>query len=76
MEQRLKPRRASARRAVAGTTPEGSRECLTDAHLCIMPAWDGGLERVDNAQVVVRVGTILVVGQHVPQSPNDKQGEG
>ncbi|MBW1757007.1 MAG: transposase [Deltaproteobacteria bacterium] len=47
---------------------------LTDAESRIMPASGGGFEQAYNAQAGVDVGTMLVVEQHVSQSPNDKQG--
>jgi len=46
---------------------------LTDAESRIMPASGGGFEQAYNAQAGVDVGTMLVVEQHVSQSPNDKQ---
>jgi hypothetical protein len=46
---------------------------LTDPDSRIMPASGGGFEQAYNAQAAVDVETMLVVEQHVSQSPNDKQ---
>ena len=46
---------------------------LTDADSRIMPGSGGGFEQAYNAQAAVDVKTMLVVEQHVSQSPNDKQ---
>jgi transposase len=46
---------------------------LTDADSRIMPASGKAFEQAYNAQAAVDVGTMLVVEQHVSQSPNDKQ---
>jgi transposase len=46
---------------------------LTDADSRIMPASGGGFEQAYNAQAAVDVETMLVVAEHVSQSPNDKQ---
>jgi transposase len=46
---------------------------LTDADSRIMPASGEGFEQAYNAQAVVDVDTMLVVAEHVSQSPNDKQ---
>jgi transposase len=45
---------------------------LTDPDSRIMPA-GGGFEQAYNAQAAVDVDTMLIVAQHVSQSPNDKQ---
>ena len=37
-----------------------------------MPASGGGFEQSYNAQASVDVDTMLVVGQHLTQNPNDK----
>ena len=46
---------------------------LTDPDSRIMLASDGGFEQAYNAQAAVDVETMLIVEQHVTQSPNDKQ---
>jgi transposase len=46
---------------------------LTDPDSRIMPASDGGFEQAYNAQAAVDVETMLIVEQHVTQSPNDKR---
>jgi transposase len=46
---------------------------LTDADSRIMPVSGGGFDQAYNAQAAVDVETMLVVEQHVSQSPNDKQ---
>jgi transposase len=45
---------------------------LTDEESRIMPASGGGFEQSYNAQASVDVDTMLVVGQHLTQNPNDK----
>lgn len=45
---------------------------LTDEESRIMPASGGGFEQAYNAQASVDVDTMLVVGQHLTQNPNDK----
>jgi transposase len=46
---------------------------LTDGDSRIMPTSGGGFEQAYNAQAAVDVDTMLIVAQHVSQSPNDKQ---
>lgn len=45
---------------------------LTDEESRIMPASGGGFEQCYNAQASVDIDTMLVVGQHLTQNPNDK----
>ena len=45
---------------------------LTDEESRIMPTSGGGFEQCYNAQASVDVDTMLVVGQHLSQNPNDK----
>jgi len=45
---------------------------LTDEESRIMPVSGGGFEQCYNAQASVDVETMLVVGQHLCQNPNDK----
>lgn len=45
---------------------------LTDAESRIMPVSGGGFEQSYNAQASVDVETMLIVGQHLSQNPNDK----
>lgn len=45
---------------------------LTDEESRIMPVSGGGFEQCYNAQVSVDVETMLIVGQHLSQNPNDK----
>jgi transposase len=45
---------------------------LTDEESRIMPTSGGGFEQCYNAQASVDVDTMLVVGQHLTQNPNDK----
>jgi len=44
---------------------------LTDEESRIMPTTGGGFEQCYNAQASVDVDTMLVVGQHLTQNPND-----
>jgi len=45
---------------------------LTDEESRIMPVSGGGFEQAYNAQASVDMDTMLVVGTHVSQAPNDK----
>jgi transposase len=46
---------------------------FTDAESRIMPTSGGGFEQAYNAQASVDMDTMLIVGNHVSQNPNDKQ---
>jgi transposase/IS5 family transposase len=46
---------------------------LTDPDSRIMKATGKGFEQAYNAQAAVDIATMLVVGQHLTQAPNDKQ---
>jgi len=46
---------------------------FTDGDSRIMPVSGGGFEQAYNAQATVTMGTLLIVGTHVTQNPNDKQ---
>lgn len=46
---------------------------FTDAESRIMPTAGGGFEQAYNAQASVDMDTMLIVGNHVTQNPNDKQ---
>ena len=46
---------------------------LTDEESRIMPVSGGGFEQCYNAQASVDVESMLIVGQHLSQNPNDKQ---
>lgn len=46
---------------------------LTDDESRIMPVSGGGFEQCYNAQASVDLETMLIVGQHLSQNPNDKQ---
>ncbi len=46
---------------------------FTDEESRLMPTSGGGFEQAYNAQASVDMDTMLVVGQHVSQHPNDKQ---
>lgn len=83
-EQRLAERQAKEERTgrKPGGTPPAAPQSgprpndqvnLTDADSRIMPTAGGGFEQAYNAQAAVDVNTMLVVAQHVSQSPNDKQ---
>ena len=67
-----KPRGRPPPAPQAGPRPQ-EQVNLTDADSRIMPAAGGGFEQAYNAQAAVDVETMLVVEQHVSQSPNDKQ---
>lgn len=46
---------------------------FTDEESRIMPVAGGGFEQAYNAQASVDMDTMLIVGNHVSQNPNDKQ---
>jgi transposase len=46
---------------------------FTDGESRIMPAAGGGFEQAYNAQASVDMETLIIVGEHVSQQPNDKQ---
>lgn len=46
---------------------------FTDGESRIMPVSGGGFEQAYNAQASVDIDTMLIVGKHVSQNPNDKQ---
>lgn len=46
---------------------------LTDDESRIMPVSGGGFDQCYNAQASVDIETMLIVGQHLSQNPNDKQ---
>ena len=46
---------------------------LTDEESRIMPTSGGSFEQCYNAQASVDIDTMLIVGQHLTQSPNDKK---
>ena len=46
---------------------------LTDDESRIMPVPSGGFDQCYNAQASVDVDSLLIVGQHLSQHPNDKQ---
>ncbi len=46
---------------------------FTDEESRIMPTSGGGFEQAYNAQASVDMDTMLIVGNHVSQNPNDKQ---
>ena len=46
---------------------------LTDEQSRIMPISGGGFDQCYNAQASVDIETMLIVGQHLTQNPNDKQ---
>ncbi len=66
-----KPRGKPPTQPQAGPRPKDQVN-LTDADSRIMPGSGGGFEQAYNAQATVDVDTMLVVEQHVSQSPNDK----
>jgi transposase len=46
---------------------------FTDGDSRIMPVSGGGFAQAYNAQATVTMGSLLIVGTHVTQNPNDKQ---
>jgi transposase len=46
---------------------------FTDGESRIMPVAGGGFAQAYNAQATVTVGSLLIIGAHVTQHPNDKQ---
>lgn len=56
------------------STPKASEQVnFTDEDSRIMPVSGGGFEQAYNAQASVDMETMLIVGAHVSQQPNDKQ---
>jgi transposase len=54
--------------------PKGKDQVnFTDSESRIMPTSGGGFEQAYNAQASVDMATMLIVGNHVSQNPNDKQ---
>jgi transposase len=54
--------------------PQGKDQVnFTDGESRIMPTSGGGFEQAYNAQASVDMVTMLIVGNHVSQNPNDKQ---
>ena len=56
----------------SSTPPDTMQHNLTDDDSRIMPD-KGGFSQAYNAQASVDADTMLIVGQHVTQNPNDKQ---
>lgn len=46
---------------------------FTDGESRIMPVAGGGFVQAYNAQATVTVGSLLIIGAHITQHPNDKQ---
>ena len=46
---------------------------FTDEESRIMPVSGGGFEQCYNAQASVDMGSLVIIGNHVSQNPNDKQ---
>jgi transposase len=55
-----------------GPQPKDQVNC-TDGDSRIMPVSGGGFAQAYNAQATVTMGSLLIVGTHVTQNPNDKQ---
>ncbi len=51
----------------------GDQVNFTDGDSRIMPVSGGGFEQAYNAQATVTMGSLLIIGAHVTQNPNDKQ---
>lgn len=51
----------------------GDQVNFTDGDSRIMPVSGGGFAQAYNAQATVTMGSLLIVGTHVTQNPNDKQ---
>jgi len=52
---------------------KGDQINFTDEESRIMPTSGGGFEQAYNAQASVEMDSLLIVGVHVSQAPNDKQ---
>lgn len=85
-EYEEKMQRRKAKEAATGKKPPGRKPKapepgpkakdqvnLTDDESRIMPVSGGGFEQAYNAQAAVEMESLLIVGQHVSQAPNDKQ---
>lgn len=67
-----KPRGKQPKPPTAGPK-EKDQVNLTDSDSRIMPTSSGGFEQTYNAQASVDTETMLIVGNHLSQAPNDKQ---
>jgi transposase len=67
-----KPGGRSPKPPEAGPQPQDQVN-LTDSESRIMPTSGGGFEQCYNAQASVDMDSLLIVGQHVTQAPNDKR---
>ena len=67
-----KPRGKDPQPPSAGPREKGQVN-LTDEESRIMPVSGGGFDQCFNAQAGVDTETMLVLGTHVSQAPNDKQ---
>lgn len=67
-----KPRGKEPKPPTAGPK-EKDQVNLTDGDSRIMPTSSGGFEQTYNAQASVDAETMLIVGNHLSQAPNDKQ---
>ena len=83
-EAKMKERRAKEEargRKLGGRKPQAPKQGpqaqdqvnFTDEESRIMPTSGGGFEQAYNAQASVDVNTMLIIGNHVSQNPNDKQ---
>ena len=85
-EHQAKMALREAKTAATGKKPRGSPPAppqpgprpndqinLTDEDSRIMPTASGGFDQCYNAQALVAAGSMLVVGAHVTQAPNDKR---
>jgi transposase len=70
-----KPRGRPPKEPQAGPRAEDQVN-LTDSQSRIMPTSGGGFEQAYNAQASVDMASLLIVENHVSQSPNDKQEMG
>jgi transposase len=69
-----KPRGPQPKEPQAGPGPRAEDQVnLTDSESRIMPTSGGGFEQAYNAQASVDMDSLLIVENHVSQSPNDKQ---
>jgi transposase len=68
-----KPRGRQPKEPQAGPPRTEDQLNLTDPESRIMPTSTGGFEQAYNGQVSVDMDSLLIVENHVSQSPNDKQ---
>lgn len=73
--EKARGRKLGGKKPVAPTPGPKPKDQVnfTDRESRIMPAAGGGFEQAYNAQASVDMETLIIIGEHVSQQPNDKQ---